>query len=338
MCGETKRHELSAPPLAGEARSKGVVKREGGTAVTRAEFTTLEGTLMGELATIPSSVWVAFDVHVLPTQQPVGRSAATKLLYTNSPEKIQFYPTNEEAMALAFKDLMPADVAKHLLVLLDHNDPATRGAFLEAMSQAKTTINSPGRKVALPALGRAAVKIYVSALPPMLSPPEEYYTDEELVAKYIDDEKHLRWHFHRGKPFSSLIFAVTAQQALTRRGVNVEKYKLRQIAWILFAIEWPLVNGIADGKLSNKWKVNRSGYEVMCARVKRMVEHAVLDLGVPYNRQMNAFVFPNGVFIDATDCGEIVHELNVSREEVPDKYGRLYVTGTVVKGAYPPHR
>ncbi|CAI7843875.1 unnamed protein product [Closterium sp. NIES-54] len=102
-------------------------------------------------------------------------------------------------------------------------------------------------------------------------------------------ERGLAWHRELLIPFGSLIFSVSIKLALARRGVNSEKIKTRQLGWILYA-----------------WEYNRIQYEEMCTRVKREVEIAVIDHGVPYANNTNTFNFPNGVYIDASDMETLV--------------------------------
>ncbi|CAI5997542.1 unnamed protein product [Closterium sp. NIES-64] len=170
---------------------------------------------------------------------------------------------------------------------------------MEQLSSTTTSINCWMRKVALTALGRQANMCYLGRLPADLLSPLEFYTDEELIARYKDGERGLAWHRELLIPFGSLIFSVSIKLALARRGVNSEKIKTRQLGWILYAFEWPILNNAPDGKLSGKWEYNRIQYEEICTRVKREVEIAVIDHGVPYAKNTNTFNFPNGVYIDA---------------------------------------
>ncbi|GJP81886.1 hypothetical protein CLOP_g12008 [Closterium sp. NIES-67] len=73
-------------------------------------------------------------------------------------------------------------------------------------------------------------------------------------------------------PFSTLIFAVGFRRGFKRRHVQMSCYKTRQIAWGLYA-----------GKLSQDSEDNRRGYEAMVLHCRRWVEHAVDNLGVPYD-------------------------------------------------------
>ncbi|CAI6001627.1 unnamed protein product [Closterium sp. NIES-65] len=194
----------------------------------------------------------------------------------------------------------------------EHNDASTRGVFFEQLSSTRTSINGWMRKVALTALGRQANRCYLGRLPADLLAPLEFYTDEELIARYKDGERGLAWHRELLIPFGSLIFSVSIKLALARRGVNTEKIKTRQLGWILYAFEWPILNNAPDGKLSGKWEYNRIQYEEMCTRVKREVEIAVIDHGVPYASNTNTFNFPNGVYIDASDMETLVSRVQVT--------------------------
>ncbi|GJP77645.1 hypothetical protein CLOP_g8002 [Closterium sp. NIES-67] len=55
----------------------------------------------------------------------------------------------------------------------------------------------------------------------------------------------------------------------------------------------------AEGKLSQDSEDNRRGYEAMVLHCRRWVEHAVDNLGVPYDDEAEVFEFGNGVRIDA---------------------------------------
>ncbi|CAI5951984.1 unnamed protein product [Closterium sp. NIES-64] len=149
------------------------------------------------------------------------------------------------------------EVLASLRALFQHNDASTRGVFFEQLSSTRTSINGWMRKVALTALGRQANKCYLGRLPADLLAPLEFYTDEELIARYKDGERGLAWHRELLIPFGSLIFSVSIKLALARRGVNSEKIKTRQLGWILYAFEWPILNNAPDGKLSGKWEYNR---------------------------------------------------------------------------------
>ncbi|CAI5501602.1 unnamed protein product [Closterium sp. Naga37s-1] len=181
--------------------------------------------------------------------------------------------------------------------------PAPEGSFSSSCPQLGLLWM---RKVALTALGRQANRCYLGRLPADLPAPLVFYTDEELIAHYRDGERGLTWHRELLIPFGSLIFSVSIKLALARRGVNTEKIKIRQLGWILYAFEWPILNNAPDGKLSGKWEYNRIQYEEMCTRVKREVEIAVMDHGVPYASNTNTFNFPNGVYIDASDMETLV--------------------------------
>ncbi|CAI5998215.1 unnamed protein product [Closterium sp. NIES-65] len=159
---------------------------------------------------------------------------------------------------------------------------------------------------------REANRCYLGRLPADLLAPLEFYTDEELIARYKDGERGLAWHRELFIPFGSLIFSVSIKLALARRGVNTEKIKTRQLGWILYAFEWPILNNAPDRKLSGKWEYNRIQYEEMCTRVKREVEIAVIDHGVPYASNTNTFNFPNGVYIDASDMETLVSRVQVT--------------------------
>ncbi|CAI5955081.1 unnamed protein product [Closterium sp. NIES-64] len=190
---------------------------------------------------------------------------------------IQFYPSAEEALDHGFSEFVSPQVLASLRALFQHNDASTRGVFIEQLSSTTTSINGWMRKVALTALGRQANMCYLGRLPADLLSPLEFYTDEELIARYKDGERGLAWHRELLIPFGSLIFSVSIKLALARRGVNSEKIKTRQLGWILYAFEWPILNNAPDGKLSGKWEYNRIQYEEMCTRVKREVEIAVID-------------------------------------------------------------
>ncbi|CAI5960478.1 unnamed protein product [Closterium sp. NIES-64] len=177
---------------------------------------------------------------------------------------IQFYPSAEEALDHGFSEFVSPQVLASLRALFQHNDASTRGVFFEQLSSTRTSINGWMRKVALTALGRQANKCYLGRLPADLLAPLEFYTDEELIARYKDGERGLAWHRELLIPFGSLIFS----------------------------FEWPILNNAPDGKLSGKWEYNRIQYEEMCTRVKREVEIAVIDHGVPYAKNTNTFNFP----------------------------------------------
>ncbi|CAI5949890.1 unnamed protein product [Closterium sp. NIES-64] len=170
---------------------------------------------------------------------------------------IQFYPSAEEALDHGFSEFVSPQVLASLRALFQHNDASTRGVFFEQLSSTRTSINGWMRKVALTALGRQANKCYLGRLPADLLAPLEFYTDEELIARYKDGERGLAWHRELLIPFGSLIFSVSIKLALARRGVNSEKIKTRQLGWILYAFEWPILNNAPDGKLSGKWEYNR---------------------------------------------------------------------------------
>ncbi|CAI5984141.1 unnamed protein product [Closterium sp. NIES-64] len=170
---------------------------------------------------------------------------------------IQFYPSVEEALDHGFSEFVSPQVLASLRVLFQHNDASTRGVFFEQLSSTRTSINGWMRKVALTALGRQANRCYLGRLPADLLAPLEFYTDEELIARYKDGERGLAWHRELLIPCGSLIFSVSIKLALARRGVNTEKIKTRQLGWILYAFEWPILNNAPDGKLSGKWEYNR---------------------------------------------------------------------------------
>ncbi|GJP55135.1 hypothetical protein CLOM_g14121 [Closterium sp. NIES-68] len=108
-------------------------------------------------------------------------------------------------------------------------------------------------------------------------------------------------------PFSTLIFAVGFRRGFKRRHVQMSCYKTRQIAWGLYALEATLHNyKTAEGKLSQDSEDNRRGYEAMVLHCRRWVEHAVDNLGVPYDDEAEVFEFGNGVRIDASDYPELV--------------------------------
>ncbi|GJP86780.1 hypothetical protein CLOP_g16761 [Closterium sp. NIES-67] len=96
-------------------------------------------------------------------------------------------------------------------------------------------------------------------------------------------------------PFSTLIFAVGFRRGFKRRHVQMSCYKTRQIAWGLYALEATLHNyKTAEGKLSQDSEDNRRGYEAMVLHCRRWVEHAVDNLGVPYDDEAEVFEFGNG--------------------------------------------
>ncbi|CAI5967741.1 unnamed protein product [Closterium sp. NIES-64] len=236
----------------------------------------------------------------------LSRRVATHLCFNIEASMIQFYPSAEEALDHGFSEFVSPQVLASLRVLFQHNDASTRGVFFKQLSSTRTSINGWMRKVALTALGRQANRCYLGRLPADLLAPLEFYTDEELIARYKDGERGLAWHRELLIPFGRLIFSVSIKLALARRGVNTEKIKTRQLGWILYAFEWPILNNAPDGKLSGKWEYNRIQYEEMCTRVKREVEIAVIDHGVPYASNTNTFNFPNGVYIDASDMETLV--------------------------------
>ncbi|CAI6001035.1 unnamed protein product [Closterium sp. NIES-64] len=242
----------------------------------------------------------------------LSRRVATHLCFNIEASMIQFYPSAEEALDHGFSEFVSPQVLASLRVLFQHNDASTRGVFFEQLSSTRTSINGWMRKVALTALGRQANRCYLGRLPADLLAPLEFYTDEELIARYKDGERGLAWHRELLIPFGSLIFSVSIKLALARRGVNTEKIKTRQLGWILYAFEWPILNNAPDGKLSGKWEYNRIQYEEMCTRVKREVEIAVIDHGVPYASNTNTFNFPNGVYIDASDMETLVSRVQVT--------------------------
>ncbi|CAI5991718.1 unnamed protein product [Closterium sp. NIES-64] len=242
----------------------------------------------------------------------LSRRVATHLCFNIEASMIQFYPSAEEALDHGFSEFVSPQVLASLRVLFQHNDASTKGVFFEQLSSTRTSINGWMRKVALTALGRQANRCYLGRLPADLLAPLEFYTDEELIARYKDGERGLAWHRELLIPFGSLIFSVSIKLALARRGVNTEKIKTRQLGWILYAFEWPILNNAPDGKLSGKWEYNRIQYEEMCTRVKREVEIAVIDHGVPYASNTNTFNFPNGVYIDASDMETLVSRVQVT--------------------------
>ncbi|CAI6004750.1 unnamed protein product [Closterium sp. NIES-65] len=234
-------------------------------------------------------------------------------LYLNPNSPLACLPTLPSTRnPTCYPKYRPREVLASLRALFQHNDASTRGVFFEQLSSTRTSINGWMRKVALTALGRQANKCYLGRLPADLLAPLEFYTDEELIARYKDGERGLAWHRELLIPFGSLIFSVSIKLALARRGVNSEKIKTRQLGWILYAFEWPILNNAPDGKLSGKWEYNRIQYEEMCTRVKREVEIAVIDHGVPYAKNTNTFNFPNGVYIDASDMETLVSRVQVT--------------------------
>ncbi|CAI5968335.1 unnamed protein product [Closterium sp. NIES-65] len=245
-------------------------------------------------------------------REELSRRVATHLCFNIEASMIQFYPSAEEALDHGFSEFVSPQVLASLRVLFQHNDASTRGVFFEQLSSTRTSINAWMRKVALTALGRQANRCYLGRLPADLLAPLEFYTDEELIARYKDGERGLAWHRELLIPFGSLIFSVSIKLALARRGVNTEKIKTRQLGWILYAFEWPILNNAPDGKLSGNWEYNRIQYEEMCTRVKREVEIAVIDHGVPYASNTNTFNFPNGVYIDASDMETLVSRVQVT--------------------------
>ncbi|CAI5523277.1 unnamed protein product [Closterium sp. Naga37s-1] len=99
---------------------------------------------------------------------------------------IQFYPSAEEALDHGFSEFVSPQVLASLRVLFQHNDASTKGVFFEQLSSTRTSINGWMRKVALTALGRQANRCYLGRLPTDLLAPLEFYTDEELIARYKD--------------------------------------------------------------------------------------------------------------------------------------------------------
>ncbi|CAI5969149.1 unnamed protein product [Closterium sp. NIES-65] len=189
--------------------------------------------------------------------QELSRRVATHLCFNIEASMIQFYPSAEEALDHGFSEFVSPQVLASLRVLFQHNDASTRGVFFKQLSSTRTSINGWMRKVALTALGRQANRCYLGRLPADLLAPLEFYTDEELIARYKDGERGLAWHRELLIPFGRLIFSVSIKLALARRGVNTEKIKTRQLGWILYAFEWPILNNAPDGKLSGKWEYNR---------------------------------------------------------------------------------
>ncbi|CAI5977306.1 unnamed protein product [Closterium sp. NIES-65] len=244
--------------------------------------------------------------------QELSRRVATHFCFNIQASMIQFYPSVEEALDHGFSEFVSPQVLASLRVLFQHNDASTRGVFFEQLSSTRTSINGWMRKVALTALGRQANRCYLGRLPADLLAPLEFYTDEELIARYKDGERGLAWHRELLIPCGSLIFSVSIKLALARRGVNTEKIKTRQLGWILYAFEWPILNNAPDGKLSGKWEYNRIQYEEMCTRVKQEVEIAVIVHGVPYASNTNTFNFPNCVYIDASDMETLVSRVQVT--------------------------
>ncbi|CAI5960646.1 unnamed protein product [Closterium sp. NIES-64] len=102
-------------------------------------------------------------------------------------------------------------------------------------------------------------------------------------------------------PFSSEIFNAGIFAASVRSGMALGVWKTRQIAFALFALEYPILEKTADGKLSSKPDYNLPLYEEKVKWCRRWVEHAVTNLGVGYVEDRDVFVFGNGILIDASD-------------------------------------
>ncbi|CAI6005574.1 unnamed protein product [Closterium sp. NIES-64] len=111
------------------------------------------------------------------------------------------------------------------------------------------------------------------------------------------------WHVDDNTmwPFSSEIFNAGIFAASVRSGMALGVWKTRQIAFALFALEYPILEKTADGKLSSKPDYNLPLYEEKVKWCRRWVEHAVTNLGVGYVEDRDVFVFGNGILIDASD-------------------------------------
>ncbi|CAI5980451.1 unnamed protein product [Closterium sp. NIES-64] len=100
-------------------------------------------------------------------------------------------------------------------------------------------------------------------------------------------------------PFSSKAFAVGIRHAFTRTNVTLGAFKTRQIAYAVLVLECPLLE--EEGRMTNNPEVNREKYESTVVKCRKWVELAVTTMGVRYDSRKNAFLFGNGVCIDASD-------------------------------------
>ncbi|CAI5941721.1 unnamed protein product [Closterium sp. NIES-64] len=100
-------------------------------------------------------------------------------------------------------------------------------------------------------------------------------------------------------PLSSKAFAVGIRHAFTRTNVTLGAFKTRQIAYAALMLECPLLE--EEGRMTNNPEVNREKYESTVVKCRKWVELAVTTMGVRYDSRKNAFLFGNGVCIDASD-------------------------------------
>ncbi|CAI5503844.1 unnamed protein product [Closterium sp. Naga37s-1] len=230
------------------------------------------------------------------------RSVITEFFWLNDALHIQMYPSSEEAMAGLSTYLSP-DTMPHLQLLWKQQCPTTKGAFYTACSNTRCAIGKILRRLVLTALGREKNKGKVMSLPAELDRPAVYRNDAELVRDNMTDEWGLKWHVDQitQRPFSTKLFAIAMSKAFRRRRVDVTAWKTRMVAFALFSLENPLLEAAGDGKLGTDQRENRRLFELTCIRVRRWVEHYVNVLGVTHDATTNAWVFENGVRIDASD-------------------------------------
>ncbi|CAI5517854.1 unnamed protein product [Closterium sp. Naga37s-1] len=140
------------------------------------------------------------------SREELSRRVATHLCFNIEASMIQFYPSAEEALDHGFSEFVSPQVLASLRVLFQHNDASTRGVFFEQLSSTRTSINGWMRKVALTALGRQANRCYLGRLPADLLAPLEFYTDEELIARYKDALLNSSHLIRPLPPISSVLF------------------------------------------------------------------------------------------------------------------------------------
>ncbi|CAI5986559.1 unnamed protein product [Closterium sp. NIES-64] len=114
-------------------------------------------------------------------------------------------------------------------------------------------------------------------------------------------------------PFSSKAFAVGIRHAFTRTNVTLGAFKTRQIAYAVLVLECPLLE--EEGRMTNNPEVNREKYESTVVKCRKWVELAVTTMGVRYDSRKNAFLFGNGVCIDASDYPASLKK-NVTRAQM----------------------
>ncbi|CAI5971954.1 unnamed protein product [Closterium sp. NIES-64] len=148
----------------------------------------------------------------------------------------------------------------------------------------------PGRANAGRRRANAGQPLQGTAAPNLLLSP---HLQEWGPGWHVDD--NTKW------PFSSEIFSAGIFAAFVRSGMALGVWKTRQIAFALFALEYPILEKTADGKLSSKPDYNRPLYEEKVKWCRKWVEHAITNLGVSYDAAMDVFVFGNGILIDASD-------------------------------------